>query len=84
MSEIFFTSDTHFWHKNIIEYSCRPYNSIEDMNEDFIDKWNSIVRRGDIIYHLGDFALCDRIKAEFVRDRLVGTIRLIRGNHIMR
>ena len=37
-SRIFFTSDTHFGHKNIIEYYDRPFDSIEQINDFIINK----------------------------------------------
>jgi calcineurin-like phosphoesterase family protein len=54
---IFFTSDTHFNHKNIIKLCNRPFTSIEEMNEKIIENWNNIVKPEDIVWHLGDFAL---------------------------
>lgn len=77
-----FTSDTHFYHKNVIEYSHRPFSSVEEMNEELIVRWNRVVRPKDIIYHLGDFALTTELtKIDQIIDRLNGRIRLIRGNH---
>lgn len=81
MSEIFFTSDHHFGHAKILEYEpiARPFSSIEYMNEALIEKWNSVVRKGDIVYHLGDFAFgSQNIK---IAARLAGSKRLIMGNH---
>ena len=54
--KIFFTSDTHFWHVNIIKYCNRPFETIEEMNETIIEKWNSKISKDDIVFNLGDFA----------------------------
>ena len=53
---IFFTSDTHFGHTNIIKYCKRPFNSLEEHDETLIKNWNNKVGENDIIFHLGDFA----------------------------
>ena len=54
-SNIFFTSDSHFGHENIIRFCKRPFNSVREMNEELIHRWNSKVRPNDIVFHLGDF-----------------------------
>jgi calcineurin-like phosphoesterase family protein len=76
---IFFISDTHFGHANIIKYSQRPFTSVEEMNEVMVQRWNTVVRPGDHVYHLGDVAF-NRPSLQIVR-RLVGKKRLILGNH---
>ena len=77
---IWFTSDTHFGHNNIIQY-CRPqFSSLDEMEAHIIDLWNSHVRAEDLVYHLGDFAWKTE-DAKRVRPKLKGTIRLIVGNH---
>lgn len=77
---IWFTSDTHFGHNNIIGY-CRPqFSSLDEMEAHIIDLWNSSVRAEDLVYHLGDFAWKTE-DAKRVRPQLNGTIRLIVGNH---
>ncbi|MBQ9072313.1 MAG: metallophosphoesterase [Bacilli bacterium] len=78
---IYFISDTHFNHSNIIEYCNRPFNDIKEMNDTLIDNWNSIVKKDDIVYHLGDFALADEEELKVLYSKLNGTIILIRGNH---
>ena len=78
----FFTSDTHFFHENIIRFSQRPFSSVEAMNAALIARWNAKVGKGDLVYHLGDFALkCTPEQARQVREQLNGQIILIRGNH---
>lgn len=77
----YFTSDTHFWHKNILNFESRPYDSIEEMTNDMIDKWNSQVNSEDIVYHLGDLCLGNYEQTVDVLKKLKGKIILIKGNH---
>ena len=49
---IYIISDTHFSHRNIIEYCNRPYEDIETMNKDIVQKLNSIVHPEDVVIHL--------------------------------
>lgn len=53
---IFFTSDMHLGHKNIIEYSKRPFSSVDEMDASIIEHYNSVVKPGDTVYDLGDFS----------------------------
>lgn len=81
MTQTWFTSDTHFGHKNILEYEkeTRPFSSVEEMNEKIIDNWNKTVNSLDIIYHLGDFVFGRNNIS--IAERLNGRKRLILGNH---
>ena len=81
MKNIFFTSDHHFGHKNIIKFSNRPFESVEEMDETMIERWNEKVGPNDDVYHLGDVALCSPNKLQKILDRLNGNIHLIKGNH---
>lgn len=54
---VWVTSDTHFSHKNIIEYCARPFNDIYYMNEALVNNWNECVKPDDTIIHLGDVAM---------------------------
>lgn len=78
---IYFTSDTHFGHKNIIKYCNRPFNSVEQMNEEMIRRWNNIVQPNDEVYHLGDFSMGRGSIPKIWLPKLNGKIHLIRGNH---
>ena len=77
---IYFTSDTHFGHANIIKYCDRPFATVEEMNEALVKNWNSRVSPSDTVYHLGDFAMGGKDNLN-IRSRLQGKIVLIRGNH---
>lgn len=81
MIETYFISDTHFGHKNILEYEkeARPFSTLEEMHEVMIDRWNSVVRCNDIVYHLGDF--CFGRSNMAIAARLNGKKRLVMGNH---
>lgn len=78
---IYLTSDTHFNHKNVIEYCNRPFTSVEQMNAAIIKNWNKTVTNGDIVYHLGDFAWGGKDEVARLVKLLNGRIRLIIGNH---
>lgn len=79
---IFFSSDQHFWHRNVLQYSNRPFQSIEEMNEVLVYNWNTIVSPDDTIYCLGDFSLAFR-SVELYTSRLFGKKNLVLGNHDM-
>lgn len=84
MPPIHFISDTHFFHSNIIKYCHRPYLDINEMNNDIIKKWNSVVKKGDVVWHLGDFAFFKKresYKITKIMSKLNGTINLLLGNH---
>ena len=77
---IYFTSDQHFGHENIIKYCNRPFSSVEEMDEEMIKRWNSVVKdSSDIVYHLGDFCLKDDAKPYI--SRLNGRIRFVCPNN---
>jgi calcineurin-like phosphoesterase family protein len=78
---IWVIADTHFGHSSIIEYCKRPFVTANEMDEAMIANWNSVVRGGDVVYHLGDFAYGNHEKVKSYRARLKGKIHLILGNH---
>lgn len=81
--EIFLTSDQHWFHANIIKYCKRPFPNVKQMNIGMTLKWNEVVSDGDIVIHLGDFALTKKSShmLSTLRDQLNGTIIIIKGSH---
>ena len=82
MQKVFFTSDLHFGHANVIRFDGRPFETVEEMNEELIKRWNNKVSPGDLVYVLGDFVW--KAAANYLVDilkRLNGQIILIAGNH---
>lgn len=81
----FFTVDTHFNHKNIIEYAERPFKSLDHMNNEIIRRWNQRVEKHDFVIFLGDFAFKDSMASREslleILSQLKGHITFIRGNH---
>ena len=79
---IWFTSDTHFGHANIIRFCSRPFKTAEEMDHTIVERWNSVVMPVDTVYHLGDFAY--RVPVDYAHRLfagLNGTKHLVVGNH---
>lgn len=80
---IWFTSDTHFGHANVLRFCDRPWESIEQMNKALVDNINARVAPSDTLYLLGDFSF--KMPVEAARE-LRGKIRCrdihwVPGNH---
>ena len=71
---IFFTSDNHFYHENIIGLCKRPFLNVEEMNQEMISRWNDMIDPEDTVYHLGDFTLGGIKEAVATLCELQGTI----------
>jgi len=89
---LWFTSDTHFGHENIIKYCKRPFKSLEHMNMEIIRRWNERVQPDDMVIFAGDFCFRnspaskergegDTHKWKTYRDQLNGEIVFLQGNH---
>ncbi len=78
---IFFTSDLHLGHNNIIKHCNRPFSSVEEMDETLIVNWNSRVGDGDSVYILGDLMFRNTVPPDEYLRRLKGKKHLIVGNH---
>lgn len=85
MAEIWFISDTHFGHSNILTFknedgsSLREFDSVEAMDQFMFDGWKCLVSPSDKVYHLGDVAF-KKDRMEMIGD-LPGHKRLVMGNH---
>ena len=78
---IWFSSDLHWNHKNIIEYCNRPFSSVEEMNTTLIGNWNKRISPKDQVYFLGDLGLGGHKEISSYLEQLNGRIYLQEGNH---
>ena len=91
MSNIWFTSDTHYNHTNICygvskwddkEKSSRKFNTLNEMNDAIVNSINKYVQQEDILYFLGDWSFGGIENIYLFWKRLIcKNIRFISGNH---
>lgn len=83
MQNVFFTSDHHFGHRNVIEFCKRPFGDVDEMTEAMIDRHNEVVRPGDLVYILGDmfWRSVRKESANAILWRMNGQKYYIWGNH---
>jgi len=85
MSEVFFIGDTHFGHKGILKFSAtkefRKFDNIEEHDAELVRRWNSVVGKDDMVFHLGDFCFGKRNLS--IARELNGNKKLVLGNHDM-
>lgn len=83
--KIFFTSDLHFSHSNILEFCpnrIKKYGrTVPEMNENIIQDWNEIVSENDIAFILGDVSFGSINDTANYLSQLNGELHLISGNH---
>lgn len=79
--KIFFTSDLHFGHANIMKHCNRPFKTVEKMDLELINRWNNKVSNEDSIYILGDFGFYKPEQLMKILNKLNGQKFLIKGNH---
>lgn len=79
---LFFSSDLHIGHANVIKYSGRPYSSVEEMNQALVDNWNKVVPPDAHVWLLGDIFMCSEKEAhDFLDSVNFKYIGLVLGNH---
>jgi calcineurin-like phosphoesterase family protein len=91
MADIWFISDTHFFHDNMMGFKDSQGNLIRGsrfkdthhMNMVMVANWNDHVKPQDKVYHLGDVAVGVKNASDFTNlmSILNGHKRLLLGNH---
>jgi calcineurin-like phosphoesterase family protein len=87
MANIFFASDHHFDHANILTFkrddgtALREFDSVSHMNEHMVNCHNSVVKPGDKVYFLGDVCMDRKSRGLEILARMNGEKVLIKGNH---
>lgn len=79
---VWFASDYHFCHSNIIKYDNRPFANVQEMDHTLIENWNELVDVNDTVIYMGDLCF-DRSggAAKSIVDQLNGKIHFVLGNH---
>lgn len=82
--KVFFTSDFHLFHHNVLKFDNRPFENVFDMHVAIENNWNEVVGPNDIVIYLGDLSFArkeDRTLVEMMMSRLNGEIHFVMGNH---
>lgn len=90
--KVFFISDTHIGHKNILRFSPERIKAFNLRNDDDIQKhddyiinmFNTMTKRGDHVYIIGDFIMTPQDQAIKILHRIKSNgviLHLIVGNH---
>lgn len=79
---IYFTSDWHLFHENIIDLCSRPFNKLKHMHNTLIRNHNSVVKPDDHVYIIGDM-YWGRNPHNLINilDKFNGKKHLVLGNH---
>lgn len=84
MAKTYITSDLHFCHKNIIQYSPWSrghYNSVNEMNEAIVSNINQVVTDDDTLIIAGDICFGGHDETTEFLKRINGYKKLVWGNH---
>ena len=80
--KLWFISDTHFCHENIIKYCSRPFKDAFEMNNALVSNWNKLVKPGDDVIIAGDFIHSGNLELiHSIMSELNGDKWLCYGNH---
>lgn len=78
---IYFISDTHFGHNNIIKHCNRPFDNVHIMDQVMFDNINNTVGVDDTLYILGDFCYKGRKPLDYRLRINCRDVHLVFGNH---
>ena len=78
---IYITSDLHFNHDKFFCYVPRGFQSVEEMNNAIVKRWNAVITDEDDVYILGDLMLNDIDGGMELLESLNGRLHIIFGNH---
>ena len=87
MANIFFCSDHHFYHQNILTFKrddgtpLREFQDVNHMNEIMVQRHNERVRPNDKVYFLGDVTMSRNASGLEILGRMNGEKVLVKGNH---
>ena len=89
MRDIWFFSDHHFGHSNILKFTdsksgelIRPmFRDVDHMDEYMIDMWNETIKPGDLVWHGGDITFDRKKFTDSILNILHGKLRITLGNH---
>ena len=79
--DVFFISDLHVGHANVIRFDGRPFQSTDEMHAELIKRWNSVVGPDSLVYFLGDLSFSRSGLTKWFVSQLNGRIWAIAGNH---
>lgn len=87
MPETWLIGDTHFGYERVLNYTypdgrfARPCRDVDEMTELLVENWNSVVKDGDTVIHMGDVMNTTPEKFDEIWRRLLGKKTLVVGNH---
>jgi calcineurin-like phosphoesterase family protein len=81
MCKKFYLADWHYGHANCLGFDNRPFVNIHEANNELVNRWNSVVSDGDLVYVLGDMFWVKSSEAIPILDALNGQKFLVKGNH---
>lgn len=90
-SGVWFISDTHFNHKNVVKFNLKRKTTFDlDINDaemlkkhdsELIKLWNNTIKKNDTVYIIGDFSFASSDETRKILEKLNGKKHLIIGNH---